>query len=92
MIWGDLLANIRGAIFFGVPHRGADLAYWAKFATQIIQNLSLGFVGNSNFVEPLVRNSATFAKISDLFIERGSKIAIRTFYETKRMRNKLVSG
>ena len=27
--WGHLLKHMKAVVFFGVPHRGADVAYWA---------------------------------------------------------------
>lgn len=91
-VYGELLAKIRAFVFFGVPHRGADLAYWARFATVITKNLSLGFTGNLSHVEALKRNSQAFAKISQLFVERGANVPIRTFYEAERTKNQVVSS
>lgn len=74
----------------GVPHRGADLAYWATFAANILQFGQLGLGTNSNFVRALKRSSPTFANISGQFVERAARLSIWTFYETERMGNQLV--
>jgi hypothetical protein len=88
--YADLLNSVRGLIFFGVPHRGADVAYWGSFAANLLKITQLGFGTNTSFVEALRRNSATFADISEQFIERGANLPIRTFYETERLLNQLV--
>src|SRR5436305_4388400 len=89
-MFGDLLSSVRGVIFFGVPHRGADLASSASFATNLI-NL-LGINTNQSFVTALQRNSKTFMDISEQFIERAARLQIRTFYETEKLYHQLVSG
>jgi hypothetical protein len=85
-----LLDSVRGLVFFGVPHRGSDIAYWGNFAANLLKITQLGFGTNTSFVEALKRNSATFADISQQFIERGANLPIRTFYETERLWNQLV--
>jgi hypothetical protein len=88
--YGDLLNCVKAVVFFGVPHRGADLAYWATFASKILQITQPGFATNSNFVKALQKNSPAFGQISEGFIERGDKLKIRTFYETELLYNQLV--
>lgn len=80
---------MRGCVFFGVPHRGAQAAYWANFAAKVIKVALLGGT-NTNFVAALQQNSRTFADISQQFIERGASLGIRTFYETEMLYNQLV--
>ena len=75
----------------GVPNRGADLAYWASFAAHILQFGQLGWGTNTKFVEALKRNSPTFADISRQFVERAVSLTIRTFFETERWGNQIVS-
>jgi hypothetical protein len=75
-----------------VPHRGADAAYWAKFVTDVLNITTLGVWGNSNFAAALKYNSAELASISQAFIQQAAKIPlIRTFYETVKIGNQLVS-
>jgi hypothetical protein len=89
-IYGQLLDCVRGVVFFGVPHRGADLAFWGSFAANLLKITQLGLGTNTTFVEALQRNSNTFAQISRQFTERGAKIQVRTFYETERLLGQLV--
>jgi hypothetical protein len=88
--YADLLNSVRGLVFFGVPHRGSDVAYWGNFAANLLKITQLGFSTNTSFVEALKRNSETFADISQQFIERGANLPIRTFYETEKLLNLLV--
>lgn len=90
--WGDIVDSTIGTMFFGVPHRGADAAYWANLATRVISIASLGLRGNRNFVEALKRNSREFSSISTAFIQPASKMKIiRSFYETVKIGNDVVS-
>lgn len=53
---------------------------------------TLGFAGNKNFVKALKRNSPVFWQISNAFIQPASKVMIiRSFYETDKIANHLVS-
>jgi hypothetical protein len=81
---------VRGLVFFGVPHRGSDVAFWGSFAANLLKITQLGFGTNTRFVEALKRNSETFADISQQFIERAANLPIRTFYETEKLLNQLV--
>jgi hypothetical protein len=69
--YGSLLSRVHAAVFFGVPHRGSDSAYWAYFAARLLEFGQLGFGTNSTYVSALRRNSKTFADISQQFIDRG---------------------
>src|SRR2546421_639887 len=89
--YGHLLASIKAVVFFGVPHRGADLAFWLEFPARLLKYGQLGFGGNTAHLSALKKNSTMFASISGSFIERGSHLRIRTFYETEKMGNQLVS-
>jgi hypothetical protein len=90
--YGDLLQHVRATVFLGVPHRGSDVAYWATFAANILKFGQLGLRTNPAYVKALQRNSPTFANISTQFIERAAPLSIRTFYETERMGNQVVSS
>lgn len=81
---------MKASVFFGVPHRGADSAYWANSAANFVKFAQLGSGANTNFVAALQRKSETFADISQQFIERGALLTIRTFYETERLYGVLV--
>jgi hypothetical protein len=89
--YGDMLQRVRAVVFLGVPHRGSDLAYWATFTATILQFGQLGLRTNPAYVNALQKNSPTFANISTQFIERAAPLSIRTFFETERMGNQIVS-
>ncbi|KAI9769306.1 MAG: hypothetical protein M1839_003757 [Geoglossum umbratile] len=88
--YSNLLNTARGLVFFGVAHRGSDIAYWDIFAANLLKVTQLGFGTDNSFVEALRRNSATFADISRQFIEHSANLTIRTFYETKKLLNRCV--
>lgn len=88
--YAELLSAIKGAVFFGTPHRGSDLAYWATFAATLANVVQLGRNTNTTYVKGLKENSKEFAHIAQQWIERGSKLQIRTFYETERYNGMLV--
>lgn len=87
-----MLSRIKALVFFGTPHRGSDAAYWASFVATLLKYGQLGFGTNSTYIAALQRNSQTFADISEQFIERAVELKIRTFYETEKMFNVLVSN
>lgn len=89
--YSQLLTSVRGLVFFGVPHRGADIAYWAGLPASLLDHTLVGFGGNTNFLNALKRASPTWREISIQFIERASPpLLIRTFFETERLGNILV--
>lgn len=91
-LWRDIVDNVFSIVFFAVPHRGADLASLATAAASLYSVATLGFAGNKKFVEALKRNSLEFRQISNAFIEPASKVRIiRSFYETTKIANHLVS-
>jgi hypothetical protein len=89
-VYGPLLQKVQASVFFGVPHRGSDTAYWATFAATLLKYGQLGLGTNATYVTALQRRSQTFADISQQFIERAANLNIRTFYETEKMLNQLV--
>ncbi|KAN0098199.1 hypothetical protein V8E51_013862 [Hyaloscypha variabilis] len=89
--WKDIRDSAAGIIFFAVPHRGADIAYWANIATNALNLATLGARGNANFVRSLQKNSPEFANISQAFIQPAAQFTvIRTFYETVKIGNQLI--
>lgn len=89
-IYGELLDSIHSVIFFGTPHRGSDLAWWADFTANLLRALELGRGTNTNYIEALKRNSKEFSLISQQWVERSQNIEIRTYYETERLLGFLV--
>lgn len=90
--YGVMLQHVRGCVFLGVPHRGADLATWATLSISTLKYLSGGFIGNAEFAASLQRNSSVLWDISRDFVHRAKAIQFRTFHETEKVGNKLVSG
>lgn len=90
--YGELLEKISGCLFLGVPHRGADLAYWATIPAKIVEHLSMGFLGNTQFIASLRRSSGIWRSISNDLLHRGERIDIRTFYETNKVGNQIVGA
>ena len=90
-MYGDLLRSVRGCVFFGVPHRGAEATYWANLTANIIKAVVLP-VGrtNTSFAAALQQNSRALSDISQQFVERGASLKIRTFYETEMLHDQLV--
>ena len=68
------------------------MAYWASYAANFLEYAQLGFGSllTPNFVEALQKDSPELAEISQQFIERGSNLQIRMFFETENMGNQLV--
>jgi len=74
-----------------VPHRGADIAYWAGLPANLLDRALVGFGGNTSFLNALKRASPTWRDISIQFVERAAPpLKIRTFFETERLGNILV--
>jgi hypothetical protein len=90
--YGEVLGNIKGCLFLGVPHSGSDLAYWAKFPARVIPYASFGFAGNPAFLRSLERNSKVWLDISRDFVHRSTQLMIRTFFETDRLGDVTVSS
>ena len=76
---------VKAVIFMGTPHHGADVATWGKFAARALKALQMGTATNTSFLSDLEGNSGTLKEISQQFVERGSTIMMKTFYETKRL-------
>ena len=73
---------VKGIVFMGTPHRGADVASWANFAARALGTLQMSTATNTSLLSDLKRNSETLKQISQQFVERGSAIKMKTFYET----------
>jgi hypothetical protein len=89
--YGDLLRNVRGIIFFRVPHRGSDLAFWAGLPASLLDKALFGFGGNMRFPDSLKKNSPEWREISKQFVQCADAVPIiRTYFETEKIRNILV--
>lgn len=88
----DLLESIQAAVFFGVPHGGADTAYWADVPIRILNYALVGYDINNSYLDALRRDSTVWRDISRSFVKRATPLKIRTFYETRKVQNVLVSA
>ena len=90
--YGEVLEKVKGCLFLGVPHRGADLAYWANLPAHIVPYVSLGFAGNPRFVDSLKKNSREWVRITNDFVPRSKQLqCIRSFFETDKLGDIIVS-
>ena len=79
-------------VFFGVPHRGADISFWGHFAANITKVAQLGLNTNARFVKDLETDSSVLTDISTQFIHRAAELKqVYTFFETARLNGILVS-
>lgn len=89
--YNELLDSVKGCLFLGVPHGGADSAYWAKFPARMIPYVTFGLRGNPSFLKSLESKSEDCVRISRDFVHRAVSLKIRTFYETEKLGNMIVS-
>ena len=73
---------VKAIVFMGTPHCGGKAASWGNFAAQVLKAVQLGTATNPSLLADLKRNSEALRQISRQFVERGSTITMKTFYET----------
>jgi protein SERAC1 len=83
--YGPLLSSVCGVVFMGTPHRGSNVAYWSKILANVVHTAQLGNSTSSRLLSDLQKNSSILSEISSQFVERGSALQIRTFYETEKV-------
>ena len=66
----------------GTPHRGADAASWTNFVARALRTGT----PNISLLSDVRKSSETLRQISQQFVEHGSTIKIKTFYETEKLR------
>jgi hypothetical protein len=81
----NILDNTKAIAFLGVPHRGADAAWWFGFAASSLKGVTLGVSTHTALVKDLQKASPTLATISKQFVNRGKSLKIYTFYETRKL-------
>ena len=72
----------KAIIFMGTPHTGTNAASWGNFAAQVLKAVQMGAATNPRLLADLEKNSKTLRQISRQFVERGSTLVMKTFYET----------
>ena len=83
--YAEILEKVKGCLFLGVPHQGADLAYWADMPARIVPLVTFGFFGNRRFLKSLKKNSKDWMQISRDFVHRSAQLHIRSFFETEKL-------
>lgn len=81
----NILDNTKAIAFLGVPHRGADAAWWFSFAASALKGATLGTSTHTALVKDLQNASPTLATISKQFVDRGQPLKIYTFFETRKL-------
>ena len=76
----DIFQAVRGIVFMGTPHRGADVAYWGSTLGKMIK-LPLLSIVKTNLLEDLQAKSKVLGEIYSQFVERGKDIGIFTYFE-----------
>ena len=87
----ELHKTIKAAIFFSVPHKGSLTAYLGTIVANAAHVTSLGFRGNARFTRDLRPQSSELEDLSDAFDYHSRGLILRTFYETERTGNSVVS-
>jgi len=87
----DILEHTKALVFLGVPHRGADAAWWADTAASFLKAASLNTATSSTIISDLKKNSPTLMSISKQFVDRSKDLKIYTFYERETIGGVLVS-
>ena len=79
---GRYIFPVKGCIFFGVPHKGAEIA---DKASGFLSALGLVFNVNKNKIRDLKPKSQRLANISSEFrsIQSQHRIPVVSFYETE---------
>jgi hypothetical protein len=68
-VYGASLKKVYRVVFFGVPHRGADIAYWVGLPARLLDYALIGLGGNRSFLNALQKNSSEWRTISRDFVK-----------------------
>ena len=79
--YGHILRSTKGIIFFGTPHRGADLASWMALFTGLINYASFGQAVRRDILKNIKRDSSQLMDISNQFVHRATLLKIMSFTE-----------
>ena len=75
----------KAIVFMGTPHCGTSTATWGNFAAQVLKAVQMGTATNPSLLADLKKNSETLRQISRQFVEHGSTLTMKTFYETMKL-------
>ena len=83
----DLKARFKGVMFFGTPHRGSNLAPWAKTFAGLLEFASFNTSTNTQLARDLEPSSKKLRRISDTFHGLCSRDQhpVISCYETNKM-------
>jgi hypothetical protein len=70
---------VKGIIFLGTPHRGADLA-------ELLSNILTAMLSQRIYVNQLRRESEMIQEINQAFLERSVALKLVSFYESTAIR------
>ncbi|KAH7069381.1 Alpha/Beta hydrolase protein [Paraphoma chrysanthemicola] len=75
----DIAQSTRGILFFGTPHRGADLAFWGDIIAKIAKTVFLN--PKRELIKDLKTNSQPLVQVSEDFRPIADKYKIVSFFE-----------
>lgn len=75
--YGSLLSQIKSVIFLGTPHRGSDIATWAKMLGKV-SNLFISDSVRIGLLNDLEPQSRVLKDIEDQFLQRT--VGLQIFY------------
>jgi hypothetical protein len=74
----NIVANARGIVFLGTPHRGADLV-------ALLNALLTVSFSHPIFVDQLRANSELIQEINEAFRDRSESLELISYYESEAM-------
>ncbi|KAF2398705.1 hypothetical protein EJ06DRAFT_89082 [Trichodelitschia bisporula] len=81
--YGHILQSCKGIVFFGTPHRGADLASRAEKIGRVPNALAFGSALRTDLLRVLKAKSDPLQAISRQFVQRAKNMQIVSFYERR---------
>ncbi|KAK0640557.1 hypothetical protein B0T16DRAFT_438603 [Cercophora newfieldiana] len=83
----ELKRRVGGVLFFGTPHRGSSMAWWAKTAARLLELASLGTSTNTQLAKDLDPSSQRLRFVSDAFYGLCSRdeLPVVSCYETDKI-------
>ena len=88
--FGDFKESVKGIVFMGTPHLGAEIAAATKFLRNAFNIITIwGVLGN--LLKDLEPGSRELQLVSQQFVNRGQELLIVSMYEQKLTKRILVS-
>lgn len=85
-VFGRLLKCVQGIVFLAVPHRQADISFYANRAPGILEITQPHLAPDRRLVQKLRRNSEALAAVSEPFSQVAQGMKIRSCFETELLR------